>query len=99
MRFQDKIALVTGGGSGIGRATCLRLASEGARVAVVDLNPDHGNDTVRQITAAGGQAIGLGADVSKRDQVQAAVDRLVGEFGGLQILVNNAGVLRDNLLF
>ena len=57
MRFKDKTCLVTGAGSGIGRATALRFSREGGNVAVVDLNPDHGNDTVRQITQAGGQAL------------------------------------------
>jgi 3-oxoacyl-[acyl-carrier protein] reductase len=96
---QGRIALVTGGAQGIGAAIAKRLATDGAKVGVLDLNESAAQATADEITAAGGSAIGLGADVSKRDQVQAAVDKLVGEFGGLQILVNNAGVLRDNLLF
>jgi 3-oxoacyl-[acyl-carrier protein] reductase len=95
----DRVALVTGGAQGIGAEVARRLAADGARVGVLDLNLDSAQQVAEQITAAGGQAIGLGADVSKREQVQAAVDQLTGEFGGLQILVNNAGVLRDNLLF
>jgi 3-oxoacyl-[acyl-carrier protein] reductase len=95
----DRVALVTGGAQGIGAEVARRLAAGGARVGVLDLNLDSAREVAEQITAAGGQAIGLGADVSKREQVQAAVDQLAGEFGGLQILVNNAGVLRDNLLF
>jgi NAD(P)-dependent dehydrogenase (short-subunit alcohol dehydrogenase family) len=93
MRFQDKVSLVTGGGSGIGRATCLRLATEGARVAVVDLNPDHGNDTVRQITAAGGQAIFAKADVGEIDDVRAAVDATVTKWSRLDVLVNDAAMM------
>jgi glucose 1-dehydrogenase len=93
MRFHDKVSLVTGGGSGIGRATCLRLASEGARVAVVDLNPDHGNDTVRQITSAGGQAIFAKADVGKVDDVRAAVDATVTQWNRLDVLVNDAAMM------
>jgi 3-oxoacyl-[acyl-carrier protein] reductase len=96
---QDRVALVTGGAQGIGAEVARRLASDGAKVGVLDLNADSARAVADEITAAGGAAVGLGADVSKRDQVQAAVDALVEEFGGLQILVNNAGVLRDNLLF
>jgi 3-oxoacyl-[acyl-carrier protein] reductase len=96
---QDRVALVTGGAQGIGAEVARHLAAGGARIGVLDLNLDSAREVAEQITAAGGQAIGLGADVSKREQVQAAVDQLTGEFGGLQILVNNAGVLRDNLLF
>jgi len=93
MRFQDKVCLVTGGGSGIGRATCLRLATEGARVAVVDLSLDHGNDTVRQITAAGGQALFAKADVAKVDDVRAAVDAAIKQWSRLDVLVNDAAMM------
>jgi 3-oxoacyl-[acyl-carrier protein] reductase len=96
---QDRVALVTGAAQGIGAAVAKRLAAGGAKVGVLDLQREAAQQVADEITSAGGAAIGLGADVSKRDQVQAAVDTLVGEFGGLQILVNNAGVIRDNLLF
>jgi 3-oxoacyl-[acyl-carrier protein] reductase len=93
------VALVTGAGQGIGAGIAARLAADGARVAVVDVNPDTATTVAKEITDAGGVAIGLAADVSSREQVETAVDRTVAEFGGLDILVNNAGVLRDNLLF
>jgi len=95
----DRVALVTGAAQGIGAEVARRLAADGAKVGVLDLNVEAAQAVADEITAAGGAAVGLGADVSKRDQVKAAVDALVARFGGLQILVNNAGVLRDNLLF
>src|SRR5579875_1811660 len=96
---QNRVALVTGGAQGIGAAVAARLAADGAKVGVLDLQQDQAQAVADEITSSGGTASGLGADVSKRDQVQAAVDRVVAELGGLHILVNNAGVLRDNLLF
>ena len=93
---QDRVALVTGGAQGIGAEAARRLAAGGAKVAVLDLNEDAANAVAKEI---GDSAIAVAADVSQRDQVQSAVDRVVAEFGGLHILVNNAGVLRDNLLF
>jgi 3-oxoacyl-[acyl-carrier protein] reductase len=91
---QDRVALVTGGAQGIGAAIAARLAAGGAKVAVLDLDEAGAAGTAEQF---GGLAIG--ADVSQPDQVEAAVNRVVEELGGLHILVNNAGVLRDNLLF
>jgi 3-oxoacyl-[acyl-carrier protein] reductase len=93
---QDRVALVTGAAQGIGAAVAARLVEGGAKVAVLDLNADAAKAMAAEI---GGGAIGVGADVSKREQVQAAVDEVVAEFGALHILVNNAGVLRDNMLF
>ncbi len=96
---QDRVALVTGAGQGIGAAVAARLAAGGAKVGVLDLNSDAAQATADQITGAGGVAFALAADVSDREQMQTAIDALAGELGGLHILVNNAGVLRDNLLF
>ena len=96
---QDRVALITGAAQGIGAEVAQRLAAGGAKVGVLDLNVDAATAVAEKINAAGGTAVGLGADVTKRDQVQSAVDALVDYFGGLHILVNNAGVIRDNLLF
>ncbi len=94
-----RVAIVTGAARGIGAATALRLAADGYAVAVVDLEESAGEETVAKITAAGGSALAVGADVSDAAQVQAAVDRIAVELGAPVVLVNNAGVLRDNLLF
>ncbi|MDH6136176.1 3-oxoacyl-[acyl-carrier protein] reductase [Kitasatospora sp. MAA4] len=94
-----RVAVVTGAARGIGAATALRLAADGYAVAVVDLEESAGKDTVDRIVAAGGRALAVGADVSDATQVQAAVDRIAAELGAPVVLVNNAGVLRDNLLF
>ncbi|MDX2547617.1 3-oxoacyl-ACP reductase FabG [Streptomyces sp. WI04-05B] len=96
---EQRVAVVTGGARGIGAATAVRLAAEGRAVAVIDLDEAACKDTVEKITAAGGKAIAVGCDVSDEAQVAAAVTRIAEELGGPTILVNNAGVLRDNLLF
>lgn len=96
---QGRVAIVTGAARGIGAATALRLAQDGHSVAAVDLKESDGQDTVQAITAAGGTALAVGADVSDSEQVLAAVTRVAERLGPPAILVNNAGVLRDNLLF
>ena len=94
-----RVAMVTGSGRGIGAATAKRLAKSGASIAVVDLNEDVCHETVAAIRGVGGTAIAVGCDVSNADQVNDAVERIVRDLGGIHILVNNAGILRDNLLF
>jgi 3-oxoacyl-[acyl-carrier protein] reductase len=96
---QGRVAVVTGGARGIGAATARRLAADGFAVAVIDLDEANCADVVGEITAAGGRALAVGADVSDSEQVQAAVERIAAELGPPAVLVNNAGVLRDNLLF
>ncbi|MDR6861902.1 3-oxoacyl-ACP reductase FabG [Phycicoccus sp. 3266] len=95
----QRVAVVSGAARGIGAATALRLAKDGNAVAVLDLDEAACAGTVDAITAAGGRALAVGVDVSKADQVEAAVKRVAEELGAPTILVNNAGIIRDNLIF
>jgi NAD(P)-dependent dehydrogenase (short-subunit alcohol dehydrogenase family) len=104
---EGRVAIVTGGGRGIGRDYCLLLAAEGAKVVVndlgvtttgegADLGPAH--DVVAEIKAAGGEAVTNGADVSDWDEAKAMVDQAISTYGKLDVLINNAGILRDRMM-
>jgi 3-oxoacyl-[acyl-carrier protein] reductase len=98
-KLDGRAAVVTGGARGIGAATAQRLAADGAKVAVLDVQADLCQETVAAIQAAGGTALALGCDVAQAEAVAETFARVAQEFGTIHILVNNAGVLRDNLLF
>ena len=91
-RFEDKIAFITGAASGIGRATAIAFASEGARVAVADRDEAALQETAEHVKAAGGEVVAITCDVSKPDEVAAAVARTVEIFGRIDCAFNNAGV-------
>ncbi|MBS4100468.1 3-oxoacyl-ACP reductase FabG [Tsukamurella paurometabola] len=99
MTMTQRIAIVTGAARGIGAEVARRLASDGHAVAVLDLDEAACQVVADEITAAGGRAIGVGVDVSDEEKVEAAVTRVAEELGPPTILVNNAGIIRDNLLF
>jgi NAD(P)-dependent dehydrogenase (short-subunit alcohol dehydrogenase family) len=90
----NKVALITGGASGIGRATAVLFAQEGAAIAIVDINVKQGQSLVAEIQSAGGKAIFIHCDVTSADDCRAAVEKTVSTFGGLHILFNNAGIVR-----
>jgi 2-hydroxycyclohexanecarboxyl-CoA dehydrogenase len=91
MKLKDKVAIVTGSGSGIGRAIALAMVREGARVAVVDLNEVGAQETVKEIQKEGGQAHPYKADITKKAQIDAMVADVIKRWGTVHILVNNAG--------
>jgi hypothetical protein len=92
-RLQDKVAVITGGGSGIGRASSMMFASQGAAVVVADLNQEAGMETVQLIHEQGGHAVFIKTDVSKEQDCKAMVDCAESTFGKLNILFNNAGIM------
>jgi len=92
MLVNDKAVVITGGASGIGESTALRYGKEGARVVVADVDEDGGEDTVAQIEAAGGEATSVQTDVSQEADVKAMIETAVSEYGGLDVLFNNAGI-------
>jgi NAD(P)-dependent dehydrogenase (short-subunit alcohol dehydrogenase family) len=98
MRLENKVAIITGAGGDLGRGTALRFAEEGARVLVNDKNLDRATETVGLITALGGKAVPHGADVTRMEEVQDMVDQTLKTWGQIDVLVNNAGDVRDALL-
>jgi len=95
MRLKDKVALITGGAAGIGKATAQRFVEEGARVVICDVNPEAGKAALEEL---GPNAAFYQVNVTDRQAVQEWVDAVTAEYGRIDILVNNAGVLRDNML-
>ncbi|MFI6313945.1 SDR family NAD(P)-dependent oxidoreductase [Nocardia fusca] len=93
MKLQDKVAIITGGGSGLGRQSAQLFAAEGARIGVVDIDPERAKGTVKLVREQGGEAIALVADVSKKAEITEAVARTVAEFGKLDIMFANAGIV------
>jgi 3-oxoacyl-[acyl-carrier protein] reductase len=94
-RLEGKVAVITGAGSGIGRASAERFAAEGARVVVVDINSEPSRETAEAIGRAGGEAIAVPTDVSDPEAVQAMADAAVERFGRVDVLMSNAGILDD----
>jgi 3-oxoacyl-[acyl-carrier protein] reductase len=97
-RLEGKVALVTGGARGIGKAICQRLADEGAKLAIVDIMLDIAEETASEFKGKGVEAAAFAADVSKVDSANETIDAVMKEFGQIDILVNNAGITRDTLM-
>ena len=95
MRLTDKVSIITGGGQGIGRATALKFAAEGAKVAVCDINQTAVDETVREIVAMGREAAGSNVDVTDKDSIARMVAGVMAKWGRIDTLVNNAGIVQD----
>jgi len=98
MNLQDRVAMITGGGSGIGRAISLVLAKDGAKVAVLDLNVKNASGTAREIESLGGHSLAAECDVGSRESCFSAVDEITKRWGRLDILITCAGILIDNVI-
>lgn len=98
MRLKDKVAIITGAGSGIGKASAFKFADEGAKVVIADFDPEAGKEVAEKINNEGGEASFIKVDVSKWEQVQEMVDKTVDKYDTIDILINNAGVTADSFL-
>lgn len=98
MRVKDKVVIITGGGSGIGKETGLLFAREGAKVVVGDVNEKAGGETVDAIKNAGGDALFVKLDVSNREETKQAVKDTIAKYGRIDVLINNAGIIQDALV-
>ena len=94
MRLKDKVAMITGAGSGMGRAMALCFAREGAHVVIIDIDEKNGMDTARNIESQGGKAVFIRGDITQKAAVQEFVEKATATFGEINILVNNAGIVR-----
>src|SRR4051812_28184538 len=92
-RFKEKVCIVTGGGSGIGKAACKQFAQEGGKVVVVDLNEQRGNETVEEITHQQGQAIFVKCDVGHPDEIKGVIKTAVDKWGKIDVVVNDAAMM------
>jgi 3-oxoacyl-[acyl-carrier protein] reductase len=98
MRVKDKVVIITGSGSGIGKETALLFAREGAKLVVADVNEKAGEDTAEQIRKNGGDAFYAHLDVSEREQVKQVVKDTISKYGRIDVLINNAGIIQDALV-
>ena len=98
-KFKDKVAVVTGAAGGIGAAIIRAFSSKGAKVAIFDINEVGINSLAHEVIENGGEAIAVRCDVSDATDVKAAFDKVIAAFGKVDILINNAGIIRDNLIF
>ncbi|HET7635944.1 MAG TPA: 3-oxoacyl-ACP reductase FabG [Burkholderiales bacterium] len=98
MRLADKVAIITGGGSGIGQATAIKFALEGAKVVVGDLAIERADETVRKITEDGGEAMAVRVDVRDKASIVQMVEAVIAKYGRIDCLVNNAGIVQDSTL-
>ncbi|CAG0996139.1 3-oxoacyl-[acyl-carrier protein] reductase [Methanosarcinales archaeon] len=98
MRVKDKVVIITGGGSGIGRETGILFAKEGAKVVIADVNEKRGAETVELIKNAGGEAFFARLDVSNREQAKQVVKETIAKYGRVDVLINNAGIIQDALV-
>jgi NAD(P)-dependent dehydrogenase (short-subunit alcohol dehydrogenase family) len=98
MRLKDRVALITGSGRGLGKAFSFALAAEGAKIVVSDIDRDAGEETAQALGRAGYEAVFIGSDVTNRAEVESMMQEAVERFGALDVLVNNAGLMREGLI-